>query len=201
LRLRQQPYPIAACDYIYPLTEKNNIWQRQILRRPAKVIEALARGPTMEADNPKIKIVQPAEGLEYNVMGAMMTYKATAYDTRGAYSLAIEVTPPHGGLPLHVHHREDEAMYILEGEYEIQCGDQVFRATAGTFVFLPKDVPNRYQNAGGEPGKFLYITSPGGFEKLVEQTSLLASAGPPDMQKVMDAAGAHGIEFIHSGNG
>ena len=44
--------------------------------------------------------------------------------------LAIEVTPPHGGLPLHVHHQEDEAMYILEGEYEIQCGDQAFRATA-----------------------------------------------------------------------
>jgi len=48
-------------------------------------------------------------------MGATMSYKATADDTGGAYSLAIETTPPHGGLPLHVHHREDEAMYILEG--------------------------------------------------------------------------------------
>ena len=108
----------------------------------------------MEAESPKARVVQPGEGLQYNVMGAMMTYKATAQDTRGAYSLAIEVTPPHGGLPLHVHHQEDEAMYVLEGEYEIQCGDQAFRATAGTFVFLPKDIANRYQNLGDEPGKF-----------------------------------------------
>jgi hypothetical protein len=54
----------------------------------------------MEAESPKVKVVQPGEGLQYNVMGAIMTYKATAQDTRGAYSLAIEVTPPHGGLPL-----------------------------------------------------------------------------------------------------
>jgi len=53
---------------------------------------------------------------------------------------------------------------------------------------------------GDEPGKFLYITSPGGFEKLVEKTSLLTSGGPPDMQKVMETAGQHGIEFISSGN-
>ena len=153
----------------------------------------------MEAERPKARVVQPGEGLQYNVMGAMMTYKATAQDTRGAYSLAIEVTPPHGGLPLHVHHREDEAMYVLEGEYEIQCGDQAFRATAGTFVFLPKDIANRYQNLGDEPGKFLYITSRG-FEKLVEKRTLLTSGGPPDMQKVMETARQHRIEFISSGN-
>jgi mannose-6-phosphate isomerase-like protein (cupin superfamily) len=91
-------------------------------------------------------------------------------------------------------------MYTLEGEYEIQCGDQAFRATAGTFVFLPKDIANRFQNLGDEPGKFLYITSPGGFEKLVEKTSLLTKRRAADMQKVMETARQHGIEFISSGN-
>ena len=69
--------------------------------------------------------------------------------------------PPHGGLPLHVHHREDEAMYILEGEYEIQCGDEIVRVTLGVFILLPRDTPNRYQNTGDTPGKFLHITSLG----------------------------------------
>lgn len=142
------------------------------------------------------KILQGSEGLHFTVFGASMTYKVTAEDTGGAYSLAMEITPPHGGLPLHIHHREDEAMYILEGEYEIQCGDQVFRAIPGTFAFLPKNVPNRYQNVGDTPGKFLYITSPGGFEKLVEQTSVLMSSESPDMQKVQEAGQRHGIEFI-----
>src|SRR5438105_1428626 len=125
----------------------------------------------MDTQGRNLKVVQAGEGRHLNVMGAMMTYKATVEDTGGSYSLALETTAPHGGLPLHVHHREDEAMYILEGEYEIQCGNQVFRATSGTFVFLPRDIPNRYQNLGDVPGKFLYITSPGGFEKLIEQTS------------------------------
>ena len=124
----------------------------------------------MQTKGRSLKVVPAGEGLHFNVLGAMMTYKATVEDTGAAYSLAVEVTPPHGGLPLHVHHREDEAMYILEGEYEIQCGDDVFQATAGTFVFLPRDVPNRYQNVGDAPGRFLYITSPGGFEKLFHKT-------------------------------
>ena len=143
-----------------------------------------------------LKVVRDNEGLHFNVMGSMMTYKATVEDTGAAYSLAVEVTPALGGLPLHVHHREDEAMYILEGEYEIECGDNVFRATAGTFVFLPRDVPNRYQNVCDAPGKFLYITSPGGFEKLVEQASLLATGAPPDMQKIKETVHKYGVEFI-----
>ena len=151
----------------------------------------------MQTKGRSLKVVQAGEGLHFNVLGAMMTYKATVEDTGAAYSLAVEVTPPHGGLPLHVHHREDEAMYILEGEYEIQCGgDDVFRATAGTFVFLPRDVPNRYQNVGDAPGRFLYITSPGGFEKLVEETSLLSTGAPPDMQKIKEMGLKYGVEFI-----
>ena len=150
----------------------------------------------MQTRGLSLKVVRASEGLHFNVLGAMMTYKATVEDTGAAYSLAEEVTPPQGGLPLHVHHREDEAMYILEGEYEIQCGDDVFRATAGTFVFLPRDVPNRYQNVGDTPGRFLYITSPGGFEKLVEQVSLLSIGAPPDMQKIKETGLKYGVEFI-----
>ena len=142
------------------------------------------------------KVIGAGAGRSFSVMDSMMSYKVTAEDTGGAYSLAVEITPPRGGLPLHVHHREDEAMYILEGEYEIQCGEQVFRATADTFVFLPKDIPNRYQNLGDTPGKFIHITSPGGFEQLVERTSKICESGPPDMQQVKEAAGHYGVEFV-----
>jgi mannose-6-phosphate isomerase-like protein (cupin superfamily) len=150
----------------------------------------------MQMQERSAKFLRAGEGVRIAVMGAQMTYKATAQDTGGAYSLALEVTPPHGGLPLHIHHRENEAMYILEGEYEIQCGDHVFRATAGAFIFLPRDIPNCYRNLGDTPGQFLYITSPGGSEQLVEETGRLTSGGPPDMQKIKAVAQKHGIEFI-----
>jgi len=145
---------------------------------------------------PLLKVLRADEGAHFNVFGSAVTYKATAEDTAGAFSLAIETTPPGAGLPLHIHHREDEAMYILEGEYEIQCGDRTLRADPGTFVFLPRDVPNRYENVGDKPGRFLHITSPGGFEQVVAETSRLLSAGHADMQKVNDVARDHGIDFV-----
>jgi mannose-6-phosphate isomerase-like protein (cupin superfamily) len=141
-----------------------------------------------------LKVVRENEGTQFNVMGAVMSYKVMAEDTGGAYSFALETTPPHGGLPPHIHHREDEAMFILEGEYEIHCGDKTIRATSGTFVFLPRDVSNAYQNVGDKPGKFVHITSPGGFEKVVEETSRIPM--PPDMKEVVATAKRHGIDFV-----
>jgi len=145
---------------------------------------------------PGLRVLHADEGRRFEVFGSTILVKATAEDTRGAFCLALETTPPHGGLPLHVHHREDEAMYILEGEFEIQSGDQVLAAGAGTFVFLPRDVPNRYRNVGDTPGRFLQITSPAGFEELVRRTSLVMSGGPPDMNEVMRLGQEHGVEFI-----
>jgi mannose-6-phosphate isomerase-like protein (cupin superfamily) len=149
----------------------------------------------MNADKGSFKVVRDGQGRQFTVMGAKSMYMAIAEDTRGAYSLAIETTPPHSGLPLHVHHRQDEAMYILEGEYEIQCGDQTVRATKGTFVFLPRGVPNRFENVADAPGSYIYITSPGGFETFMAQMSKAAAGDPPDMTKVPEIFRDHGIEM------
>jgi hypothetical protein len=66
---------------------------------------------------------------------------------------------------------------VLGGEYEIQCGNQLIKATSGTFVFLPRDVPNKYPNITDLPATFLYITSPGGFERFIEKVDLMAKTG------------------------
>ena len=58
----------------------------------------------------RMKVLGPGEGLQLKVFGSEMTYKVTAADTEGRFSVAIETTAPHAGIPLHVHRREDEAM-------------------------------------------------------------------------------------------
>lgn len=136
----------------------------------------------MSSKNDGFRVLGVDDGEHFDVLGSAMLYKATAASTGGAYSLAIETTPPGGGLPMHVHSREDEAMYILDGEYEIECG--VVRANAGTFVFLPRGTPNQYRNCGAELGRFVYITSPGGFEALVAETSEATKSGPLDMHEL-----------------
>lgn len=93
-------------------------------------------------------LVPPGAGKKLWVTDELMTFKATGEDTGGAYSLTDSMVPPQGGPPPHVHHREDEAFWVLEGELEVYVGEHTFKAEAGSFVHLPKGVLHSYQNAG-----------------------------------------------------
>jgi mannose-6-phosphate isomerase-like protein (cupin superfamily) len=76
-------------------------------------------------------------------MGGLATIKATGKETDGRYTL-IEIFEPEGEGPLHVHHREDEGFFIIEGELTFQVGEETIKASPGSFVFGPKDVPHTY---------------------------------------------------------
>ena len=99
---------------------------------------------------------------------------ATASDTNGVLG-AIEVASPGGAVPpLHVHHREDEAFYVVEGEYSVFIGDDVTTASPGTWVWGPRDVPHGYQ-IHSERGRHLSLTMPGGFEAFFEEVATFAT--------------------------
>jgi quercetin dioxygenase-like cupin family protein len=70
-------------------------------------------------------------------LGGLATIKATSKETGGHYTL-VEVLEPEGEAPLHVHHREDEAFWVLEGEVTFQIGEETIEASAGSFVFGPQ---------------------------------------------------------------
>lgn len=115
--------------------------------------------------------------------------KATAESTNGEMAL-IEVTePPNAEAPLHVHHREDEAFYVLEGSVTIQVGDaDPVEAGPGDFAFGPRDVPHRY-SVGPEGCRMLFICTPGGFENLVVGMSRPAESltlPPPTAEEDVD---------------
>jgi mannose-6-phosphate isomerase-like protein (cupin superfamily) len=70
-----------------------------------------------------------------------------------------------GGHPLHVHHHEHEAFYVLTGTVDFFCGDEQFRARAGSFVFLPRGVPHTFLGISEEPSRVLVLLVPGGLEE------------------------------------
>lgn len=143
------------------------------------------------------KVLQAGKGLSLNVQGIEFTYKATTEDTEGQYALAVAIVPPNYGTPMHVHHREDEAFYILEGEFEIECGGENFKAGPGTFALLPKDLPHRFQNLSKHAGKVLCVQSPGGVEEFFEHMSVFAHESRPlDPTKMQELAQRYGIEFV-----
>ena len=98
-----------------------------------------------------------------------MTFKASGEDTGGAYSLTDSMVPPQGDPPPHIHHREDEAFRVLEGELAVSVGENKFKAGAGSFVHLPKGVLHSYQNVGTGPARLLTLMVPAGLERFVEE--------------------------------
>jgi mannose-6-phosphate isomerase-like protein (cupin superfamily) len=75
---------------------------------------------------------------------------------------------PRTGPPLHIHDDCDEIFYVLEGSYEINCGERIFDACPGTFVFVPRGTSHRFE-PGNEGGRMLLLYSPGGFEGYFEE--------------------------------
>lgn len=143
----------------------------------------------------------PDEGKLLDVLGDTVTIKITGEDTNGAYTLVQTVSPPQGASPLHIHHREDEAFYVLEGEFEIQCGENKIRAVPSSFVFAPREIPHSFRNINSGPSKVLIFITPAGIEKFFEELSELAKQGPPDIEKVKEIAQRYEIELIlHSQN-
>lgn len=136
-------------------------------------------------------------------LASLAVIKASAADTGGQMSI-IEVTePPNTDVPLHVHHREDEGFWILEGSATFQIGDEVVEASAGDFLFGPRDIPHKY-STGSSGCRLLFILTPGGFEELVTAMSVPAdsrtlpppSDEEPDWELVTSVARAYGAELL-----
>jgi quercetin dioxygenase-like cupin family protein len=123
---------------------------------------------------------------------------ATASDTDGVLG-AIEVASPGGAVPpLHVRHREDEAFYVIEGDYSVFVGDDVIDASPGAWVWGPRNVPHGYQ-IHSERGRHLSLTMPGGFEAFFDEVSAFAtpSADPRnEMGRMAAVAARYGVEFL-----
>src|ERR687893_135565 len=105
--------------------------------------------------------LKEGEGDAWSWLGVTLaTIKATGKETGGRYTLVEVLEPPGEEAPLHVHHREDEAFYILDGSATIHVGEQSFEVGPGDYVFAPRDIPHRY-SIGDEGCRFLFICTPG----------------------------------------
>ena len=145
------------------------------------------------------------QSLDHSVWynGSLMTFLATGEDTHGRFAL-IEAVARRGNVPPpHIHHREDEIFYVLEGEIVASVGDRTIKGTAGTMVFLPRDVRHSF-TIESEQSRMLILLTPAGLEGWFKQLSMPAPSMtlPPadepeyrDVQRMLEAAPRYGIEF------
>lgn len=129
------------------------------------------------------------------------TIKATARQTGGLFGLKETLDRRGGGPPLHVHDREDEACYVLDGEITFYVGDKVISASAGTWLYLPRRIPHSLRIESDE-ARTLWLIVPGGFESFFADTFPQATEGSspadrqPDLARMAEAAARYGVTIL-----
>jgi len=117
------------------------------------------------------------------------------FESGGLIGVFVSTVPARGGPPVHVHHNEDEAIHVLEGDYEFWLDGEIRRVPAGQSIFLPRGVPHAFRVAGDRPGRNLTILTPGGMEDFFVEVAARHLKLPEDMTAVVDLGGRYGIEF------
>jgi quercetin dioxygenase-like cupin family protein len=135
--------------------------------------------------------------------GSLAEIKATAADTGGQMTIVEVTEAPGSEAPLHVHHRDDEGFWILEGDVTFEVGDTTIEAHTGDYVLGPRDIPHRF-TVGDAGARMLFILVPGGIEDLIMATSEPAASRTlpppperePDMGRLKEIVAAHGYELL-----
>jgi quercetin dioxygenase-like cupin family protein len=148
-------------------------------------------------------VLAAAEGRSIWVIGDRYTIKCDGNDTSGAFALIEAVVPPGNGPPPHIHSREDEAFYVLEGELVFYLEDRSFTATTGDWVTLARHSLHYFKNIGAKPARMLIMVTPAGLENFFRAVGREAIDGEPeagtptpeDIQKVLKAAPKYGLEI------
>lgn len=136
--------------------------------------------------------------------GHLLTFLATGEDTQGQFAL-IEIVGRKGNVPPpHIHHREDETFYILEGEMTASVCGQTIKGTPGTVIFLPRNVVHTFE-IESEQIRMLVLLTPAGGEGFFKECSVPAPAmtlPPPaevsygEIEKLLAVGAKYGIEFV-----
>ena len=154
--------------------------------------------PKAKHDNFKQEpiVVTPGAGTELNVGGSQVFHKVKSADTNGVFSVAEIVTPRGKGIDLHVHEREDELVYLLEGEIEVTLGNQKMKAVPGVVALLPRGIPHGFTNIGNKPSRLLDTILPGQFDNYFVELAALFAAGKPSQEQVDGLSRKYRIKYL-----
>ena len=148
-------------------------------------------------------VLAAGEGRSIWVTGDRYTIKCSGRDTNGAFALVEAIVCPGSGPPPHIHSREDEAFYVLEGELRSMPMVGSFTATPGAWVTLARGSLHYFKNTGSKPARMLIVVTPAGLEDFFLEVGREAIDGetgpviptPEDIQKLLETAPKYGLEI------
>ena len=155
--------------------------------------------PTIRAQN---------EGRTIAVVGDVYRFLATGEETQGKYAMFEAIVGPGGGPPPHIHSREEEGFYVLEGEVTFTIHGERVVATAGMFANIPIGTPHSFKNESDRPAKMLILVAPAGLDRMFLEVGVPLADGattalPPmkaEIDRLLAAAPKYGIQIILPSN-
>jgi len=142
-------------------------------------------------------LTDSGEGFTFTMLGTTMRLIATAAGTEGRFTVFEQVTPPGWGPPRHIHSREDEIVYILQGAYELSLGQERRTVSAGACAILPRGVPHGFRNVGPAAGRLLCFIAPGGLEEYF--LAVGNCSPPPSPAQLVEMAKPYGLTLLPPG--
>ena len=127
-----------------------------------------------------------------NIVGEETLVKVSSEDSDGTLAFFHLVAPPMSGPPRHVHSREDELFYVLEGELVFELDGERHTVRAGDTVYLRRGVVHAYQNFTTSDARLLIATTPGMFCNLFVE---LSAATPPGTLPAFDLIDALATKY------
>ena len=154
-------------------------------------------------EEPGVRITRQNQGVIVDVVGDRYRFLAEQQDTNGNYAIWEAELGPGGGPPPHIHRKEEEGFFLLEGRITFFTAEKSFTAAAGDFVHLPRNGLHWFKNETEQPARTLILVAPGGLEKMFVEVGVLASDPsrpilPPDAEekeRLVRLAPSFGIEL------
>jgi len=128
--------------------------------------------------------------------GRDLVFKVTGDDTGGAFDYFVVEVAPHGGPPLHVHHRQEETLHVLSGRFKVRVGDEEQVLERGGFAFMPSGLPHAFLNLTDEQTEVIVVYTPGGGHAFYMELGPLTRNGPPDPAEVAACFERHGMTVL-----
>jgi mannose-6-phosphate isomerase-like protein (cupin superfamily) len=135
-------------------------------------------------------VVQPGEGRSVSLGGMGVVFKVSGAETGGAFAVVEHPIDPGRLVLPHVHQREDEYSYVLEGTIGARVGDNEVTAGPGSYLIKPRGLMHTFWNAGPRPARILEVIAPAGFETYFAE---LADAEDPDRRH--ELATKYGVSY------
>ena len=143
-------------------------------------------------------VLKPRAGRALENFGNTLTLKATSSQTGGVYSLIEGVFEPGGFAPLpHIHLKEEESFYVLEGQFDFRIGGATVRGDPGAFLHVPHGTLHGFVNAGDSPARLLFVHAPS-LEGFFLELAKLSEAGPSNAEKLATLMRHWGMEVVSS---